>query len=130
LDQCGDLLTLLELYLKLKSKAESYPEIVEYTKLIGGKTSCPNKLRIYFVNRSFLDVWLTLDSDYSYHWESTLQNGKIHRWDNAPDHPQVDTFPKHFHEGTNENVKESYLSDNPEHALAEILEFIKDKLKD
>jgi len=52
----------LELYLKLKSKVESkYPEIVKSTRLMGGKTTQPNKPRIYFNNGSFLDVWLTPD---------------------------------------------------------------------
>jgi hypothetical protein len=126
----GDLLALLHVYLKLKSTAESnYRDIVRSTKLIGGKTSEPNKLRIYFINGSFLDVWLTQEGDYSYHWESTLQNGMIHRWDNAPDHPQIPSFPKHFHDGSNKNVKESSLSENPEHALIEILDFIKTRLK-
>ena len=120
----------LELYLKLKSKVESkYPEIVKSTRLMGGKTTQPNKLRIYFINGSFLDVWLTPDGDYSYHWESILQDGSIHRWDNAPDHPQIATFPKHFHEGSSENVKESHISEDPEEAIVEILDFIKAKLK-
>lgn len=96
--------------------------------MVGGKTTRPNKLRIYFTNESFLDIWLTLDGDYSYHWESRLQNGLIHRWDNAPDH-NVATFPKHFHHGSNQNVEESYISEDPECALGEVLNFIKDKLK-
>jgi len=93
-------MSLLEIYLKLKRIAErDYSDIVKSTKLMGGKSNLPNKLRIYFLDDSFLDVWLTLDGDYSYHWESTLQTGMIHRWDNAPDHPEIATFPKHFHEG-------------------------------
>jgi len=104
-------LLTLELYLKLKSRAESkYPEIVKSTRLMGGKTTQPN-------------------GDYSYHWESILQDGSIHRWDNAPDHPQIATFPKHFHEGSSENVKESHISEDPEEAIVEILDFIKAKLK-
>lgn len=123
-------MTLLHAYLKLKHTAESnYRDIVRSAKLLGGKTSDPNKLRIYFINGSFLDVWLTLEGDYSYHWESMLQNGLIHRWDNAPDHPQIPSFPKHFHEGNSKNVKESSLSEDPEHALIEILDFIKARLE-
>ncbi|WP_456475783.1 toxin-antitoxin system TumE family protein [Candidatus Pyrohabitans sp.] len=121
---------VLEIYLKLKRRAErDYSDIVKSTKLLGGKTSLPNKLRIYFIDGSFLDVWLSHEDDYSYHWESTLQTGLIHRWDNAPDHPDIATFPKHFHEGTKENVKESYLSEDPEEALLEILNFIRMRLK-
>ena len=92
----GDVLAILHVYLKLKLKttAESnYRDIVKSTKLVGGKTSEPNKLRIYFINGSYLDVWLSLEGDYSYNWESTLQNGMIHRWDNAPDHPRIPSLP-------------------------------------
>ncbi len=123
-------MSLLEVYLKLKRKAEKEsPEIVKTAKLIGGKTHLPNKLRIYIINGSFLDIWLTIDGDYSYHWESTLQDGLIHRWDNAPDHHQLATFPKHFHKGSTKNVRESNLSEEPQQALEEILMFIKTKLK-
>jgi len=59
----------------------------------------------------------------TYHWESILQDGLIHRWDNAPDHPQIATFPKHFNEGCSENVIESHISEVPEQAIVKILDF-------
>jgi hypothetical protein len=74
-------------------------------------------------------VWLSYDGDYSFHWESTLQDGLIHRWDNAPDHPEVKTFPKHFHKGSKKNVKGSNISEDPKEALREVLNFIRFKLK-
>lgn len=58
-----------------------------------------------------------------------FRDGSIHRWDNAPDHPQIATFPKHFREGSSENVKESRISGDSEEAIVEILDFIKAKLK-
>jgi len=40
---------------------------------------------------------------YRYHWQT--QSGKlIKRWDNAPHHPEIDTFPNHLHIGTDDNV--------------------------
>ena len=40
---------------------------------------------------------------YRYHWQT--QSGKlIKRWDNAPHHPEVDTFPNHLHIGTDGHV--------------------------
>ena len=40
---------------------------------------------------------------YRYHWQT--KSGKvIRRWDNAPHHPEVDTFPDHLHEGAEDNV--------------------------
>ena len=98
------------------------------TNLIGGNASAPNKLRIYFVDSSFLDVWLSEDGDYSYHWEHRAQRGLIHRWDNAPDHPELHTFPKHFHDGSDKDVKESELDEDCEKAIRDVLGFIRRKL--
>jgi len=40
---------------------------------------------------------------YRYHWQT--QSGKlIKRWDNAPHHPEIDTFPNHLHIGTDDHV--------------------------
>lgn len=37
-------------------------------------------------------------SKYSYHWQQT--DGKlIMRWDNAPHHENISTFPYHLHDG-------------------------------
>lgn len=86
-----------------------------------------NELRIILYDGSFIDVWfsLKLSSRYSYHWERRAIDGTIFRHDNAP-HKQwqaVDTFPKHFHDGHEETVTESYLSDDPEQALRHFLGF-------
>jgi hypothetical protein len=41
---------------------------------------------------------------YRYHWQTG--SGKlIKRWDNAPHHPEIDTFPDHLHDGSEENIK-------------------------
>lgn len=40
---------------------------------------------------------------YRHHWQSA--NGQIiKRWDNAPHHPEIDTFPHHLHNGSENNV--------------------------
>nr|QNO52911.1 hypothetical protein PANBHIFL_00026 [Methanosarcinales archaeon ANME-1 ERB6] len=78
---------LYTIYSKLKEIAEKeFGDIIKSTNFIGGKASAPNKLRLYFVDNSFLDVWLSEDGDYSYHWEHRAQRGLVHRQDNAPDH--------------------------------------------
>ena len=41
---------------------------------------------------------------YRCHWQTG--SGKlIKRWDNAPHHPEIETFPHHLHNGSEENVK-------------------------
>lgn len=37
-------------------------------------------------------------NQYSYHWQDA-QNQLILRWDNAPHHPHLTSFPHHRHEG-------------------------------
>ena len=56
---------------------------------------------------------------YSHHWQDV--NGQlIKRWDNAPHHPEIDTFPYHLHEGAENNVL-SHPSINGFEALQRIL---------
>lgn len=106
-----------------------FSDIVKETRFLGGRASQPNKLRLYFIDDSFLDVWLSDENDYSYHWEQRAQRGLIHRWDNAPDHPEVESFPHHFHDGGENNVVSSNLDRDSRGAFREILGFIENKLK-
>ena len=91
-----------------------------------------NELRIILTDGSFVDLWfsLRLEGQYSYHWERKALDGRIYRHDNAP-HKRwrgVKTFPKHFHNGSEEQVIESFISDAPAEALRQFLAFIQDKL--
>lgn len=93
-----------------------------------------NQLRIVLVDGSFVDIWfsLKLKGRYSYHWERKALDGRIYRHDNAP-HKRwqvVKTFPKHFHNKSEKQVIESYISDIPEDALHQFLVFIQDKLRE
>jgi hypothetical protein len=58
--------------------------------------------------------------DYSYHWQDK-EKILISRWDNAPHHPEIGTFPHHVHEG--DNIKPS---DEP--TFVEILKKIGEKM--
>jgi Family of unknown function (DUF6516) len=88
-----------------------------------------NELRIILTDGSFVDVWfsLKLEGRYSFHWERRALDGKIYRHDNAPHKrwESVATFPRHFHDGSEMNVLESYLSEVPEQALREFLAFVR-----
>lgn len=58
-------------------------------------------------------------SKYRYHWQTG--SGKlIKRWDNAPHHPEIDTFPDHLHDGSEENVK-SFRKMNALEILTDII---------
>jgi len=80
-----------------------------------------NELRIILVEGSFIDVWfsLKLEGRYSYHWDRKFIDGSIYRHDNAPHlkWKEIATFPRHFHNGSEDIVDPSLISDNPELAL-------------
>ena len=46
-----------------------FSDIVKNTALIGGKSAQPNKLTVFLIDGSFLDVWLSNEFDYSFHLE-------------------------------------------------------------
>lgn len=91
-----------------------------------------NELRVILKDGSFVDVWfsLKLAGRYSYHWERRGIDGRIFRHDNAPHKSWqfVTTFPKHFHDGSEDNVSESRISDAPDEALREFLSFVRGKM--
>lgn len=92
-----------------------------------------NQMRIFLKDDSFVDVWysLKIKGRYSYHWERKHLDGLIYRHDNAP-HKKwqyTTTFPKHFHEGDENNVNKSDIPEIPNEGLREFLHFIRERLK-
>ncbi len=114
---------------KLKDIIEiEFSEIVEDVLLTD-----INEFRIVLIDGSFIDIWfsLKLEGRYSYHWERKLIDGAIYRHDNAP-HLRwkgVSTFPKHFHDGSEDIVVSSHISDNPASAVKEFLSFASERIK-
>ena len=92
-----------------------------------------NEIRIILIDGSFIDVWfsLKLEGRYSYHWERQFIDGSIYRHDNAPHLKWKDTptFPKHFHNGSEDTAAPSYIPDDAETALREFLKFAREELK-
>ena len=122
---------MLEVYGTLVKIARAeYKQIIVKSEIIHKRTVGSAKLRLHLKNCSFLDIWLSATGKYSYHWEARGQSGKIYRHDNAPDFPNLSTFPKHLHNGDEKTVQPSMLSDKPTKANREILEHIKSTLLD
>jgi len=84
------------------------------------------KVRVVFVDNSFLDVYWSPSGRYSLHYERRHIDGTVYRHDNAPHekHRHVRTFPKHFHRGSEDRVEESYLPEDPIDAVEHFLRFI------
>ena len=92
-----------------------------------------NALKIILTDDSFIDVWysLKLRGRFSYHWERRHIDGFMYRHDNAPHKKweNVSTFPKHFHDGNEEQVVESHLEEDPEIGLSNFLFFVRRKME-
>ena len=107
---------------------------VEFSNLVAEAfVQGTNALRIILMDGSFVDIWfsLKLSSRYSYHWERHAIDGTIFRYDNAP-HKRwqaVSTFPKHFHDASEDNVVKSHISEVPEEALREFFVFVRNQKK-
>lgn len=114
-------MAILRLYQELLQVAtERFKDIVDEGKIFFTESGEPLKLRLNIIDGSFIDVFYSVRGRYSFHW----------RYDNAP-HPRwkdIKTFPRHFHDGSEENCRESYLSDEPIAAMEEVLKFMKSKL--
>ncbi len=54
--------------------------------------------------------------NYKFHWQDP-QGRLIKRWDNAPHHPEVEGFPHHLHDGSEENVMPGVSNIDTEMAL-------------
>lgn len=91
-----------------------------------------NELRIILRDGSFVDLWfsLKLPDRYSYHWERRAIDGTIYRHDNAPHQrwQTIETFPRHFHDGSEIKVVESQISASPKQALREFLTFVRQRM--
>ncbi len=89
------------------------------------------KIRVIMVDGSFLDIYWSPTGKYSLHYERRHIDGKLYRHDNAP-HSQysyVRTFPKHYHNGSEDKVVESYLPNEPIKAVEEFLKTIREMVK-
>jgi hypothetical protein len=120
---------LLDIYQTLIELAlTEHGDIVTRAHFVGGTLASPNKLRLALIDESFLDIWLSPDGDYAYHWEQRRQRGELHRWDNAPHYPRVGSYPAHFHDGDENTVVESDLDPRPEVALRQVLDYVCNRL--
>lgn len=110
-----------------------FADIVIDAQVLTLSTGDPHKLRLDILDGSLLDVFISASGRYSYHWERRLTpTGDLYRHDNAP-HKKwrtVTTFPRHFHNGSEEIVVASHIDDDPHQAIREFLTFVRRKLVD
>ncbi len=122
---------ILEIYEKqIRYVRERFRDIVADSNVLYSESGVPSKLRLDIADGSVVDVFYSVRGKYSYHWERRLINGTIYRHDNAP-HAKwagIHTFPKHFHDGSDDETKESSISDDPLIEIEEFLKFVREKI--
>jgi len=120
-----------ELYKDLKKVADSeFGDIIRESEIVLSYTGRARKLRLKLVDSTFIDICYTLEGDYSFHWEQRNVRESIYRHDNAP-HKKwayVKTFPEHCHDGLQEKVIESNLSNIPMQAIREFLVLVRKRI--
>jgi hypothetical protein len=129
-----DLTKIWRLYSELlKIATDEFNIVIESGDiLISPISGEPLRLRLYLHDESFIDIYYSTKGKYSYHWNRLLTYNKIYRHDNAPHikWKNISTFPKHFHNGSEDNVVSSDISENPSIAIREFLDFIIEKIKE
>jgi len=112
----------------LKRIAKKSPEVMNFRLIresIGVKSGFI-RFALELRDGGELHVFEYIDSglhkiDYSYHWLNR-EKELITRWDNAPHHSEVETFPHHVHEG-------DVIKPSEEPSFAEILKKIGENYK-
>ena len=118
-------------YKHIKTIVEAkFSDIVMSAELVLGVADRIRKLRLYLIDNTFVDIWYSSDGSYSYHWEQRDIRNAIYRHDNAPHikWKNISTFPKHCHDGTQLNVTDSFLPDDPDHAVEEFLVLVRARM--
>ncbi|MCX6649749.1 MAG: DUF6516 family protein [Candidatus Bathyarchaeota archaeon] len=108
---------------------DGYPDIVTDATIHRKPSGTIEKLRLLLVDDTFLDVWLSPSGRYSYHWERRGVNGTIYRYDNAPHKRGGKRAFPHFHDGSEENVAERRLVEDPLMAFESILGVVRTKIR-
>ncbi|MEZ4731913.1 MAG: DUF6516 family protein [Caldilineaceae bacterium] len=94
-------------------------------------TGDPRKVRLHLIDSSFIDIFVSVTGRYAYHWDRTMTDrADLYRHDNAPHKAwqYVPTYPKHFHDGSEDNVTSSHISNQPTEAVREFCAFVRQKL--
>ena len=118
-----------KLYLRLARLVEGeFADIVEQVEV--GR----DRLRLHVVDGSFIDVWFSrrLPCKYAFHWERRHIDGTVYRWDNAA-HRRIEgleTFPHHFHEGSQHIIRPFKVKETMEDTLRAILEYVRRRIRD
>ena len=106
---------------------------IEFSEIVTDSAPLGEKLRLFINDTSYIDVWLshTLKDRFGFHWERRHLDGTIYRYDNFPDTAwrEVKTYPRHFHNGSQDAVEAAPFSDDLTEGFRGFLRFAAEKLR-
>jgi hypothetical protein len=106
--------------------------MLEFSDIIDSAFININKLRIFIKDGSFLEVFTSyvVQNRWAFHWERRNIDKTIYRHDNIPhkDWNRISSFPWHYHEKNQGNVKYISFGPDPSKNLRSFLNFIKNFL--
>ena len=112
---------------KLKRIAE-----IDFSEIVKSSFILNFKLRIILFDNSYVDVNISskIPDKFGFHWETRNKENHIYRYDNFPDinWKDVNTFPYHFHEQSQENVVNSPFPTEIIPAFYSFMNFIKERI--
>ena len=90
-----------------------------------------DRLRLYFIDGSWMEIRYPLPTKYSFHWQ---RGAEIFRINTAPHHKHssMATFPKHIHHKTENNVVDdniTHFSNTPTKNLRNVLNWVESQLE-
>ena len=108
----------------------------EFTEIVIATQDLGHKLRIYLIDKSFIDFFYTTQTRskrFSIHWERSHIDKTIYRLDNMPDKKwkKISTYPTHFHFKSHNNVKVPPFESKPkglENTFRNFLNFVNKSL--
>lgn len=104
--------------------AEHFSDILSEAPIIFS-----DKVRLVFVDGSYMDIRYPVKSKYSFHWQ---REDEMIRIDTAPHHRHLSTYPRHMHIGKEDDVVEdsvTKIDNTTEENVKGILGFVRSKLE-
>jgi hypothetical protein len=105
---------------------------IEFGELIADSQPLGEKLRLFVIDSSYIDVWLArkLPDRFGFHWERRHIDGTLYRYDNFPDinWQHVETYPYHFHNGAQHVVEATSFSTDILIGFRDFMHFVQAKM--
>ena len=105
---------------------------VEYADIVVDSQPLGEKARFFLYDANYIDVWLSrkLEGRFGYHWERSHIDGRVYRYDNFANTAwrDVSTYPRHFHNGSQDDVEAAPFAEDLVTGFREFLDFVRHRL--